>query len=259
MAEKYMLIGCEILFREICLCAARSKNIIDLEFLEKGLHDKGEKKMSEALQKAIDRVDTTKYSAILLGYCLCNNGIRGLRARIPMVVPVAHDCVTLFMGSKEKYMDYFQNNPGTFFMASGWLERTPSDDFSEDGIMSQLGLRSNRDYESYAEEFGDDNAEFLMEMLGNYLKNYRKIAYIDTGVGDSAAFEAMSIADAQEKNLQYEKLKGDISLIQKLMDGDWNENDFLEIPPGNEIICTFDGSIISCKPVQCMQCETGAR
>ena len=35
------LIACEVLYRELCAAVARSVNQVDLEFLPKGLHDKG--------------------------------------------------------------------------------------------------------------------------------------------------------------------------------------------------------------------------
>ena len=123
MTKRYILIGCEIMFREICLCAAQSNNIIDLVFMPKGLHDVGQKNMSQTLQNELDKIDSKKYDAILLCYGLCNYGVKGLSAALPMVIPKAHDCITLFMGSKEKYTEYFKNNPGTFFHTSGWLER----------------------------------------------------------------------------------------------------------------------------------------
>ena len=250
MSERYILIGCEIMFREICLCAANSKNIIDFQFMPKGLHDMGEKVMSEALQKVIDEVDIEKYNAILLGYGLCNYGVKGIHARIPIVIPRAHDCITLFMGSKEKYLDYFQNNPGTYFHTSGWLERSSFGIDGEENVMSQLGINLGADYNQYVEKYGEENAAYLMEMLGDWTKNYKKQTYIDTGVGDMAVFEAMSKADAHDRGLEHESIKGDISLIKDLIDGNWNNTDFLIIPPGNEITATYDESIIACKPVE---------
>ena len=95
------VIACEVLFREICLCAAHSQNIISTEFLIRGLHDNPDTLRSE-VQKKIDETDEGQYDAILLGYALCSNGIVGIQARgIPLVAPKAHDCVTLFMGSRE--------------------------------------------------------------------------------------------------------------------------------------------------------------
>jgi len=241
MKERYKLIGCEIMFREICQCAAQSKNIIDIEFLDKGLHDIGEKAMSAALQKAIDNVNTEKYKAILLCYGLCNYGVKGLRARLPIIIPKAHDCITLFMGSKETYKEYFDNNPGTFFHTSGWLERADFGIEGEENVMSQLGIQPGEDYSQY----GEENAEYLREILGNWIGNYKKQTFIDTGIGDSVKYEEMVKADAKVRGLEYEGIKGNIRLIQELMDGEWNSEDFLVVPPGKEIVATHDNCIMS--------------
>ncbi len=93
------IIACEVLFREICLCAAHTRNIISTEFLERGLHDNPDSLRSE-VQRKIDETDESEYEGILLGYALCSNGVMGVQARgIPLVIPKAHDCVTLFLGS----------------------------------------------------------------------------------------------------------------------------------------------------------------
>jgi hypothetical protein len=116
------VIACEVLFREVCLCAAHSGNIISVEFLKRGLHDNPDILRSD-VQKRIDETDESIYEGILLGYALCSNGTVGIRARgIPLVIPRAHDCVTLFLGSKEKYKEHFADNPGTYYYTSGWLE-----------------------------------------------------------------------------------------------------------------------------------------
>jgi hypothetical protein len=46
--KRLKLIACEVLFREICCCAAGCSNIVDITFMEKGLHDVGAKTMLEA-------------------------------------------------------------------------------------------------------------------------------------------------------------------------------------------------------------------
>lgn len=236
MPKRYKLIGCEIMFREICLCVARSKNIIDLEFMDKGLHDAGEKIMSKTLQDAINTVDTQKYNAILLCYGLCNYGVKGLHAKAPLVIPKVHDCISLFMGSGEKYLRYFENNPGAYFCTSGWIERA---DVSGENVMSALGLKPGADYSQYGE-----NEEYLKEMLGNWTQNYKKQVFIDTGVGDPAVYSAITESEAKSRGLEYESIKGDIRLIQALVDGDWGP-EFLVVPPGNIITATYDEALIS--------------
>ena len=92
------------MYRELCAAVARSPNQVDLEFVPKGLHDLGCTGMVQRLQEALERVDETRYDAMLLGYALCNNGLVGLRARTkPLIIPRAHDCITLFLGSAARY------------------------------------------------------------------------------------------------------------------------------------------------------------
>jgi len=203
----------------------------------------GEKVMSVALQHAINNVNTKKYSAILLGYGLCNYGVKGLNSSIPIIIPKAHDCITLFLGSKEKYQDYFSKNPGTFFRTSGWLERAGFGIEGEENVMSQLGINPEMDYS----EYGDENAEYLREILGNWVSNYKKQAFIDTGIGNTAMYEEQAIKESQAQGHEYERIKGNTQLIQDLMDGNWNPDDFLVVPPGNEITATYDNDIMSCK------------
>jgi hypothetical protein len=59
--------------------------------------------MSARIQESIDRVDPARHEAVLLGYGLCNNGVVGLHAPVPLVISRAHDCITLLLGSRERY------------------------------------------------------------------------------------------------------------------------------------------------------------
>ena len=96
------LLACEIMYRELCAAAARSTNLVDVEFLPKGLHDIGHEGMCVRLAQTLAAIDETRYEAVLLGYGLCSNGLVGLAAQsVPLIVPRAHDCITLFLGSKE--------------------------------------------------------------------------------------------------------------------------------------------------------------
>ena len=239
MKHTYKLIGCEILFREICYCASVSANVIDLDFMPKGLHDVGEEKMSTALQERIDAVDTDRYEAILLCYGLCNYGTKGLRSSLPIVIPRAHDCITLLMGSKETYKDYFFANPGTLYMSSGWIERAKDPGEVEHSLTAKFGMRGD-----FA-EYDDDDAEYLRSILGDWVKNYSKYAYIDTGVGGPASgYEAHVLDMAKEKGWKYEKVPGDTSLLQALMDGQWDQDRFLYVPPSRTITATYGDDIV---------------
>jgi len=240
--SRYMTIGCAVLARECYYCAAISKNIIDLTLLEQGLHDVGEEKMSSSLQREIDAIDQDKYDAILLAYGLCNNGIRNLHARVPLVVPRAHDCITLLMGSKEDYMAYFHENPGCFFRSVGWAERAHDNLSNPESTTRQMGMGT---YEEYVEKYGEENAKYLMETLGDHLRNYSSLAYIDSNLplGETYQKEAMDIA--QEKAWKFLEVKGSTRLVLDLMNGAWDNSDFLVVEPGKTIQASYDDDIIN--------------
>lgn len=239
---RFHVLACEILQREVCLCAARSPAINDLTFLPKGLHDLGEKKMKERLQQAIDAVDPDRYDAILLGYGLCNHGVRGLTASLPIVIPRAHDCITLLLGSKERYQEHFEQASGTYFKSPGWMERETDQEETGQSIQSQLGL--NRTYAEYVQAYGKENADYLMETLGDLMQQYQRLAYIDTGTGDSKADIQACRQLASERNWEFESLQGDVGLLLKLLSGQWDPSLFQIIDPGKSIAATFDESIV---------------
>ena len=51
---------------------------------------------------------------ILLGYGLCSRRTAGLTTdHTPLVIPSAHDCITLFLGSSKRYTKRFEESLGT--------------------------------------------------------------------------------------------------------------------------------------------------
>ncbi len=238
------LLSCEIFYREFCAAVARSPNMVDIEFLTKGLHDIGSEGMLEKLQAAVDRVGTD-YAAILMGYGLCNNGLVGLTARqVRLVVPRAHDCITLFLGNKERYLEYFENNPGVFYETTGWLERGESDgELSQLALGKKLGL--DQSYEELVARYGEDNAQYLWGMMGNLTKHYRQITFIEMGVEPDSSFEQRAREKAQARDWNFQKVQGDMGLIQRLVDGDWQEREFLIVPPGWKIAADYNSGIIT--------------
>lgn len=245
-SRRFKLIACEILYREVCAVVSRSIHQVDLEFLPKGLHDIGQEKMSARLGEVLSEVEEGRYDAVLLGYALCNNGIVGLRAgSIPLVVPKAHDCITLFLGDKDRYDVYFRENPGTYFETTGWLER--GDQINQGG--SEFTERTNglgMTYEQMVEKYGEENARFLWQQIGDLTHNYGKIAFIRMGIEPDTRFQDRAKAFADDRGWKFEILDGDIGLLQRLVNGDWSEDAFLVVPPGEAIAASFDDSVLKC-------------
>lgn len=243
------LISCEVFCREMCTVAARSSNEVDLEFLPKGLHEIGCVEMLKRIQAALDSVDESRYDAILFGYGLCNNGLAGLKARlIPLVLPRAHDCITLFLGSKERYLEYFYSHPGVYFKTTGWIERG-----KDPGKLNQLSIETKNgmesSYKELVEKYGEDNAQFLYEQLGNHTKNYGQFAFIEMGVEPDRRFEEKTHKEATRRGWKFEKVKGDLSMIQRLVDGPWDDREFLMVPPGYRVAVQYNEGIITAERI----------
>ena len=234
------VIACEVLFREICDAAARSTQQVDVEFLEKGLHDYGAAAMRKELQFRIDASDPVKYDAVVLGYALCGNGLHGLRAgRLRRVAPRAHDCIALLLGSRQSYEEYFNANPGTFFRSTGWLERG-----KELAPLAQVRTGLCTNLQTLIDKYGEDNGTYLFTELNKYQEAYRRLVYIQTGLEPDARFEVEAQGEAEQRGWEYSKLRGDLRLIHRLLNGEWDPKDFLVVEPGQRIVARYDEEII---------------
>lgn len=173
---RYKLISCEVFSRPAFLAAANSQHIIDMEFTKLRSHLKPGS-LREEIQSIIDRT-TEYYDAVLLGYGLCGNSTAGLTARsLPLVIPRAHDCCTIFLGSRSAFVEHFGQTPSAQWSTTCYYERS-------DGWYS-------------------DNTVNILSPGTRFLE-------------------------------------GSTRLIEKLIAGDWDDEEFLLVPPGAEIKPIYD-------------------
>jgi len=213
--------------REAYFCAARTKNVVDIVLMPQGLHDEPDKLRAE-VQKALDNdhdIQGRPYDASLLGYGLCSNGIVGLSAEIPVVVPRAHDCITLLLGSKNKYQEYFDSHRGVYWYSPGWIEsgKQPSQERYETLL------------KEYTAKYGDDNAQYLMEVEQSWIKEYKWATYVDWGLTDSEEYRDYTKRCAEFLKWNYSELQGSPGLMQRFVDGQWDDAEFLVVRPGEKI------------------------
>jgi len=166
-------LGCEALARVVYLCAARSPHIVDVSLFQLGLHD-DPADLRSRLQAQIDAATGEGYDAVVLAYGLCGQATAGLIARdTPIVIPRAHDCITLFLGSRERYNEQFTACPGTFWYALDYTERR-----TNRATTLSLGSGTEADlsavYDEYVQKYGQDNADYLMEVMGAWQSHYKR-------------------------------------------------------------------------------------
>ena len=240
------LIACKALYREISYITATSGNFVDVTYMRQGLHDTPAK-LAEALQAEIDAIDSGNdvhsyksnyidhdFDAILLGYGLCSNGVVGLSSqKHKLVVPRAHDCITLFLGSKERYKEYFDKHGGTFWYNASWIENsnTPSEQTEQDMLAA------------YTERYGEENAQYLIEQ--ELTENYNRCAYIRWPGLDFPQHEQYTKDAAAYYGWEFDLLEGDSGLMRDFIDGNWAADKFLVVQPGQRIVGDYAGDILA--------------
>ncbi|MGI6207101.1 MAG: DUF1638 domain-containing protein, partial [Anaerolineae bacterium] len=237
-------IACEVLARPLYLAAVYSPHVVDFDLVDKGLHNEPDT-LRNALQQRIDAVDESRYDAIVLGYALCSNSTAGLVARgRPLVLPRAHDCITLYLGSRAAYAAEFNDHPGTYYYTADYFERN-SDGSVVLGATSESSLR--RSYDEFVEKYGEENAAYLMEVMGGWRQHYNRAAFIAMGVGSDEKAAEAARKEAEKNGWTFEQIQGNAILLRKLIHGEWDD-DFLQVAPGQAIAVTYDENIVRSCP-----------
>jgi len=234
---------CKVLQREAYWCAARSPHIIDIVLMPQGLHNTPDILRAEVQKEADKILDAAGnlYDAILLGYGLCSNGVAGISCKTEMIIPRAHDCITLLLGSRHLYQEYFDSHRGTYWYSVGWLENSPMP-----GPERLNALKAE-----YTEKYGADNAEFLMETEQGWMKEYQWATFVDWGLPGTDAQKKYTRNCASHLNWQYDEVIGSSGLMQRFFDGQWNQDEFLHVQPGQIIRQDISGTgIISAEPAE---------
>ncbi|MHB9030487.1 MAG: DUF1638 domain-containing protein, partial [Candidatus Latescibacterota bacterium] len=226
--------------KEIDSLRARIPSDIELDetWLEQGLHrepDRLNTLVKQAIAAAEERNEPL--DAILLGYGICSHGTIGVTSRkYRIVIPRAHDCITLFLGSKERYLEEFSRAPGTYWFTPGFVGGKMQPGMSErySGIYQQY----EEEYEKYRERFGTDElAKFVIEHQEQaWIKNYSRGAYVESGLPGGEALREKAGRFCESRNWNFEEVRGDLGLVLDLVSGNWDSERFLVLEPGQTTI-----------------------
>ncbi|MDD2533723.1 MAG: DUF1638 domain-containing protein [Eubacteriales bacterium] len=237
--QKAALIACHVVWREFAAVLATSHFKITPIFFEQGLHDQPNK-LQNLLQDKINQIDHD-FDYILLGYGLCSNGISGLTSQhATLVIPRAHDCMTLILGSKEKYRELFDQYPGTYWFNHGWMETgsLPGPEF----------LETKR--QIFMDKYDDtDTVDYLIEQEQRWMADYKNICLVcqpalELPERHKQELIDFTVAAAAQHHWSLVKVTGDLSLFSGLINPPWNPQMYLVIPPGQVVQPSFDEQII---------------
>jgi hypothetical protein len=103
-------------------------------------------------------------------------------------------------------------------------------------------------YEQLVEKYGEENAKYLYEQLGNHIRHYRQMTFIAMGIEPNDSFASSARERAAEHSLEFQQVQGSLRLVENLVNGRWDEEDFLIVRPGEKIVMNLESSIIAAEP-----------
>ena len=238
-------ICCDVFTRIACDLVAKSPHIIDLEFVPMLSHIEPEK-LKQLISERIERgfsESKRKYDALILGFGLCGNAVIGLSCPIPMVIPRAHDCCTIHMGSKESFAAGFGNRLSTRWCSTGYFERTATAGSGYPGVDQFANYKTSAEYMSYVDQYDEETADYLWETLHPTIESDESIYIKLDGFEYSESYENYR-AQMEKLGVNLITVDGDISMLRSLVNGDWDEDTFLIVPPGKKIAGVYDMNIV---------------
>lgn len=192
-------------------------------YLEITLHNTP-KKLAAALQQEIDAI--AQPSNVIIGYGLCGNGLLGVKSGPhTLIIPRTHDCVAIFLGSHQRYVQRFFANPNTYYLTRGWLD-------AKDEPL--------QDYLDYVRDYDEETADYLVEMKYRHYRKLCMVGYSQQELEECRPM-AMRVAEfcAKRWNMEYEEVIGSTSLLEALIGMparlDSENSEFVVLEPGRKI------------------------
>ena len=119
--------------------------------------------------------------------------------------------------------------------ARGWSQLSPH---------KSAHLVSGGTEDELVAQYGEENGKFLFAQFNAYRKHYSGLTYISTGVESDDASRNQARAEATKEGWTFDEVKGDISLLERLVNGEWDAKSFLVVPPGATIRATLGEGIV---------------
>jgi hypothetical protein len=155
-----------------------------------------------------------------------------------LVIPRAHDCITVFLGSKEAYAEHQRLCPSCFYYTPGWNRnrRVPGPDQLE-------ALRA-----TLAAKFDAEEVEYLLENERAQWAQHDTATYIDLGTDDAQPEADYARRCAEWLGWKFEHRRGDPTLLRDLLWGNWDARRFQIVEPGSQLGHSVDESIMRAEP-----------
>lgn len=200
---KQILIACGMQQDEIEKKKIECKSCVPVIYMKRGMHE-NPRELHEMLQQEINQHQDC--DEILLTYGLCGLATEGLVSESTrLILPRFHDCIHQLMENKV--------DVDSLYLTRCWT-------LDEKSILKQC--------ENVLREYG---TEVGKEILDCIYGSYQWITIIDTDSYDLAPVMLNAKKAAEMLNLSVRKISSKVFVIEKLLQGEWDE-DFIILQPG---------------------------
>lgn len=189
---------------------------VTLVVLPISLHLKPEK-LREHLIEEIRKIEEAGWN-IVLGYGLCGRALEGVYSlKSRLIVPRVDDCIGVILGSRKRHKRILDEDAGCFFLEPSWIG-------TEVDIFAQCFKGLDKIPE-----------EYRSEIVWMAIKNYSKLALLHHGKGTDSPATLDCKALAEQYNLSFMQYLSDLTLLERLVSGPWNKEEFVVAEPGEKI------------------------
>ncbi len=192
------IICCKVLEKEVKQLTRGIPEITHLEVMDWGLHTQPDL-LAETLCHRIEELQD-KVQAVVLGYGRCQALDKiPQNFKVPVFYPQAEDCIGILLGQK-RYAGELRNEAGTWFLTPGWTE------MGMEFIFHELQLN----------HLAEKNIDPL-KVAHRMLKDYTRVLFIDTQVGNQKSLLEKAQMIADEFHLRLETTRGSLVQLQKTL------------------------------------------
>jgi hypothetical protein len=214
---KKAIISCAVFEPYLKILLNNRDDIQSVVYLEVKQHNHPEQ-LAILLQENINRIFDV--DEILVMYGLCGNAILPLKSNgIPIRLLKVHDCGMVLAGNRQRYKELFGHRLSQSYACAAY-----------DVLDSSENYRMSLEYLRIKQEYGEDNAEYILETL-HKPKNETTV-YFDFGLKEDQEF--------LEKNAgrPLEVVSGGWKMMQDFIDG--KDVDSVVLQENEELFAIYD-------------------
>jgi ABC-type branched-subunit amino acid transport system ATPase component len=111
------------------------------------------------------------------------------------------------------------------------LDRMEKVNRQTENVLKEIGLFERKDVVAGLLSYGEQRALRMTRLL---LKNYKRLAFINTGQYEIDHYRSYARSTAQAFELRFEEIEGSPALVEKMVHGPWDD-EFVVIAPGETV------------------------